>query len=70
MIQWDPAAIKKVVLTESKLEEMHIGTLVNLEELNLSRNRISTLQGTGIEQCTLLKVSSASQPQTNDLPHA
>lgn len=49
--RWDPAQITKLSLVRLNLSEFHIGTLIFLEELDLSYNKISELIGSGIEQC-------------------
>eukprot|EP01114_Cavostelium_apophysatum_P010445 TRINITY_DN2416_c0_g1_i11.p1 TRINITY_DN2416_c0_g1~~TRINITY_DN2416_c0_g1_i11.p1 ORF type:complete len:2801 (+),score=908.52 TRINITY_DN2416_c0_g1_i11:43-8445(+) len=54
MRYWQPELIKKISFPNSKLECFHVGTLPQLEELNLSGNWISELLGSGIEQCQRL----------------
>jgi Leucine-rich repeat (LRR) protein len=45
-------------LSNCKLSSFHVGTLTELKELDLSRNLISELLGTGIEQLqNLVKVN-------------
>jgi Leucine-rich repeat (LRR) protein len=55
MQSWDPESLTKISFSNMKLTQFHIGTLVNLEELDLSHNQVTTLLGTGIEQSSHLK---------------
>eukprot|EP01117_Protostelium_nocturnum_P019432 TRINITY_DN842_c0_g1_i1.p1 TRINITY_DN842_c0_g1~~TRINITY_DN842_c0_g1_i1.p1 ORF type:complete len:2518 (-),score=1170.22 TRINITY_DN842_c0_g1_i1:41-7594(-) len=52
---WEPALITSISLPNCKLTTFHVGTLKSLEELDLSKNLISSLLGCGLEQCSELK---------------
>lgn len=55
MSSWDPENLTKLNFSNTKLTQFHIGTLVHLEELDLSHNQITVLLGTGVEQASHLK---------------
>lgn len=54
MKHWEPKLVTKLSLPKLQLVDFHVGTLANLEELDLSYNYISELVGSGIEQCVNL----------------
>jgi Leucine-rich repeat (LRR) protein len=57
---WRPEKLTKLSLQNCRLTEFHVGTLTNLEELDLSHNQISELLGSGVEQLQLVQKISFS----------
>ncbi len=60
MTSWQPHLITKLSLPNCKLTSFHIGTLTDLQELDLSHNYITDLLGSGIEQCQNLVKANLS----------
>lgn len=48
---WDPQLIVAISLPNCSLTNIAVSTLVNLQTLDVSNNKISDLRNTGIEQC-------------------
>eukprot|EP00698_Gefionella_okellyi_P022880 TRINITY_DN7670_c0_g1_i1.p1 TRINITY_DN7670_c0_g1~~TRINITY_DN7670_c0_g1_i1.p1 ORF type:complete len:2182 (-),score=499.73 TRINITY_DN7670_c0_g1_i1:26-6466(-) len=55
MTHWNPAAIQHIDMPSLGLETFHVGPLVNLVVLNLADNKLTTLIGCGLEQCSRLR---------------
>ena len=49
MREWQPAALVTLTLVDVGLTEFHVGALVGLRDLNLSKNAISSTLGCGLE---------------------
>jgi Leucine-rich repeat (LRR) protein len=55
MESWQPFQIERINLGSQALTIAHLGSFKGLLELNLSYNRLPTLQGLGLEQCVRLR---------------
>ena len=55
MSEWTPSKIVLLSLPKNNLETFNVGSLVNLEFLDLSKNKIRDLTGAGLEKCKSLK---------------
>ncbi|KAJ5074549.1 leucine rich repeat protein [Anaeramoeba ignava] len=51
---WYPQNIVKLNLPNQQLTEIHIGSLTSLQYLNLRKNLLTSLNGSGIENCAKL----------------
>ncbi|PRP78118.1 class VII unconventional myosin [Planoprotostelium fungivorum] len=60
MSSWEPGRITVLNLAGCNLSTFHVGTLVNLESLDLSRNMIKDLLGSGLERCDRLRSAKFS----------
>lgn len=55
MESWQPFRLEHLNLSDQFLSRAHVGSFKALVELNLSHNRLQTLQGIGLEQCVRLR---------------
>jgi len=61
MQHWNPTLVTNVDLHHMQLETFHVGTLVNLQVLNLSDNAITSIEKSGLEQCVRLRSLNLSK---------
>lgn len=66
---WRPELIERLEISNEGVRVFHIGMMKNLKHLNLSRNLISSIQGTGIEQCSLLQYLNLSENKIRHIKH-
>ncbi|KAG2378018.1 hypothetical protein C9374_008640 [Naegleria lovaniensis] len=52
---WQPESITVLSLSNAKLSEIHVGSMVNLCKLDVSNNQLKTLVGCGLERLDKLK---------------
>jgi Leucine-rich repeat (LRR) protein len=55
MREWQPAALTSLALVDMGLTEFHVGALVGLRDLNLSKNAIASTVGCGLEALPKLR---------------
>lgn len=55
MKAWHPSQLVMLVISKQNLTYFNVGTLVNLEYLDLSRNSLKEIRGMGLEKCQALQ---------------
>ncbi|KAK5582012.1 hypothetical protein RB653_003593 [Dictyostelium firmibasis] len=60
---WQPQAILQIQLNNCQLRHFYIGSMINLNSLDLSRNFLTDISSSGIEKCTYLQYCNLSNNQ-------